>query len=183
MMDDLKNNLIDIGDLNLHYQITGPLGAPWVTVAHSLATNMSMWESQLPVLSEHFRVLSFDARGHGGSDIPKTSSAMSNLVEDVLGLWDRLNIDCSHFVGLSMGGMTGMGVALKAPHRVQSLVACDCRLDAPRFFPGICGDKRIEVVNSDGMQGILSQTMATWFTPQHLDAGGDVIDHVSPDDC
>jgi 3-oxoadipate enol-lactonase len=178
MIDDLKNNLIDIGDLNLHYQITGPLGAPWVTVAHSLATNMSMWESQLPVLSEHFRVLSFDARGHGCSDIPKTSSAMSNLVEDVLGLWDRLNIDCSHFVGLSMGGMTGMGVALKAPHRVQSLVACDCRLDAPRFFQDMW-DQRIEVVNSDGMQGILSQTMATWFTPQHLDAGGDVIDHVS----
>ncbi|MBT3671968.1 MAG: alpha/beta fold hydrolase [Porticoccaceae bacterium] len=178
MTDDLKNNLIDIGNLKLHYEVTGPLGAPWLTVAHSLATNMSMWESQLPVLSEHFRVLSFDARGHGGSDIPKDSSAMSDLVDDVLGLWDRLNIDCSHFVGLSMGGMTGIGVALKAPNRVQSLVACDCRLDAPRFFQDMW-DQRIESVHLDGMQSILAQTMGSWFTPQRLDAGGDVIDNVS----
>ena len=177
MTDKHTKNIVDIGNLNLNCNVTGPLDAPWVTVAHSLATDMTMWEPQLSVLSQHFRVLSFDARGHGGSGIPNGPSAMIDLVDDVLRLWDRLSIDCSHFIGLSMGGMTGIGVALKAPSRVQSLVACDCRLDAPLFFKNMW-DQRIESVNNGSMQDILEQTMATWFTQQRLDTGGEIVDKV-----
>ena len=177
MTDKHTKNIVDIGNLNLNCNVTGPLDAPWVTVAHSLATDMTMWEPQLSVLSQHFRVLSFDARGHGGSGIPNGPSAMIDLVDDVLRLWDQLSIDCSHFIGLSMGGMTGIGVALKAPSRVQSLVACDCRLDAPLFFKNMW-DQRIEAVNNGSMQDILEQTMATWFTQQCLDTGGEIVDKV-----
>ena len=137
MSKEANYKIIDIGNVSLRCQVTGKAEAPWVTVAHSLATDMSMWEPQLSELAQHFQVLSFDARGHGGSSFPNGPSAMTDLIDDVLLLWDRLSIDHSHFIGLSMGGMTGVGLALKAPTRVKSLIACDCRLDAPDFFKNI----------------------------------------------
>ena len=177
MSTNTDYKIVDIGDINLRCRVDGKLGAPWVTVAHSLATDMSMWEPQLSELAQHFRVLSFDARGHGGSSLPDGPSAMADLVDDVLLLWDRLNIDHSHFVGLSMGGMTGVGLALKSPARLTSLVACDCRLDAPDFFKTMW-EQRIEAVTMGGMEKILAQTMTTWFTQERLAQGGALIDHV-----
>ena len=177
MSKEANYKIIDIGNVQLRCQITGKADAPWVTVAHSLATDMSMWEPQLSELAQHFQVLSFDARGHGGSSFPNGPSAMTDLIDDVLLLWDRLSIDHSHFIGLSMGGMTGVGLALKAPTRVKSLIACDCRLDAPDFFKNMW-DQRIKAVAAGGMEEILDQTMMTWFTQKRLDQRGALIEHV-----
>ena len=123
----------------LNYTIDGPThknleDAPWLTLSHSLATDLSMWEPQVAELSKYFRVLRYDARGHGASEIPTGPYEMQDLVDDLIHLWDQLDIEKSHIVGLSMGGMTGTGVALYAPERVNKLMACDCRLDAPVFF-------------------------------------------------
>jgi 3-oxoadipate enol-lactonase len=177
MSKQANYKIIDVGNVNLRCQVTGKAHAPWVTVAHSLATDMSMWEPQLSELGEHFQVLSFDARGHGGSSCPNGPSAMTDLIDDVLLLWDRLSIDHSHFIGLSMGGMIGVGLALKTPTRVNSLIACDCRLDAPDFFKNMW-DQRIKAVASGGMEEILEKTMQTWFTQKRLAQKGALIDHV-----
>ncbi|NIB43075.1 alpha/beta fold hydrolase [Pseudomaricurvus alkylphenolicus] len=162
----------------LNYRIDGPADAPWLTLAHSLATDMRMWEPQIAALSQHFRVLRFDARGHGASDHQTDTTSMSDLVDDVLRLWHSLNIAQSHFVGLSMGGMTGVGVALKAPEKVLSLVACDCRLDAPPFFRDMW-DQRISAVRQQGMEGVLEQTLSTWFTPEKRAQNDRLIQQVS----
>ena len=89
MSKEANYKIIDIGNVSLRCQVTGKAEAPWVTVAHSLATDMSMWEPQLSELAQHFQVLSFDARGHGGSSFPNGPSAMTDLIDDVLLLWDR----------------------------------------------------------------------------------------------
>jgi len=162
----------------LNYRIDGPVNAPWLTLSHSLATDISMWEPQITALSQHFRVLSYDARGHGSSEVPAGPYTMQQLVNDVIQLWDSLNIKQSHFIGLSMGGMTGVGVALHAPERVAKLLACDCRLDAPEFFRNMW-DTRMHAILTGGIEGVLSQTIGTWFTQAQLAEGGPLIEQVS----
>ncbi|BFM16195.1 3-oxoadipate enol-lactonase [Maricurvus nonylphenolicus] len=162
-----KKQLIKAGNLSINYQLLGSAEKPVVTLAHSLATDMRMWEPQLAALTQHFRVLLIDARGHGNSDIPAIPYSMDELVDDVLAVWNALDIERSHFVGLSMGGMTGVGIALKAPQRLLSLVACDCRLDAPAFFQDMW-DKRLIAVNSGGMDAVVDMTLQTWFTKDKI---------------
>lgn len=173
MMNNTKQ-LVKVGDLSINYQLLGATDKPVVTLAHSLATDMRMWEPQIAALSQHFRVLLIDARGHGNSDIAAIPYSMDDLVNDVIGVWDALNIQQSHFVGLSMGGMTGVGIALKAPQRLLSLVACDCRLDAPAFFKDMW-DKRLIAVNSGGMNAVVDMTLQTWFTKDKIVADPDLI--------
>jgi len=169
---------IDPSRPRLNYRIDGPVNAPWLTLSHSLATDISMWEPQIAALSQHFRVLSYDARGHGSSQVPTGPYTMQQLVDDVIQLWDALNIKQSHFIGLSMGGMTGVGVALHAPERIGKLLACDCRLDAPEFFRNMW-DTRMHAIHTGGIEGVLSQTIGTWFTQTQLTEGGPLIEQVS----
>ena len=152
---------------NLEYKISGDPEAPWITLSHSLATDMRMWEAQLPALETHFHVLRYDARGHGGSKLGTGEFSMNNLMQDVLDLWDELDIAQSHFLGLSMGGMTGIGLALSNPERLGRLVACDCRLDAPEFFRDMW-DQRIASVEQGGMEAIVDGIIATWLCDQTL---------------
>ncbi|MEP4486732.1 MAG: alpha/beta fold hydrolase [Halioglobus sp.] len=146
----------------LNYTVTGNTEAPWVTLAHSLATDMRMWESQVSILQRHYRVLCYDARGHGESPLGNDLLTMETLVSDVIELWDTLEVIESHFIGLSMGGMTGAGLALQHPKRVSSLIACDCRLDAPPQFVDMW-EQRIEAVSRGGMEAAVDAILDTWL--------------------
>jgi len=79
-----------------------------LVLSNSLGTNLSMWLPQLPALSEHFRVVRYDTRGHGRSDVTQGPYTIAQLGKDVLSLMDELTIPRAHFCGLSMGGMTGI---------------------------------------------------------------------------
>ena len=162
---------------HLNFRIDGPEDAPWLTLSHSLATDMSMWKPQMKELCRNFRVLRYDARGHGASEVPSGPYSMQQLVEDILGLWEQLNIEQSHLIGLSMGGMTGIGVALHAPERIGKLLACDCRLDAPEIFRNMW-DARMQAILAAGIEGVPELTMSTWFTPKKLLEGGAMVEQV-----
>lgn len=161
----------------LQVDIVGPVGAPWLTLSHSLATDMRSWEPQLKALSAHFRVLRYDARGHGRSGVPNGPYVMQDLVDDVIRLWDQHRIQQSHFVGLSMGGMTGIGLALHAPSRLGKLIACNCRLDAPQMFRDMW-DTRIQTIHDSGMAGVAELTLDTWFTKTTVASGGAMLEQV-----
>ena len=94
----------------LHYRIEGARDAPVLVLSNSLGTNLAMWDAQMPALVEHFRVLRYDSRGHGRSDVTPGPYAVERLARDVVALLDELDIARAHFCGLSMGGMVG-------PHR------------------------------------------------------------------
>jgi len=125
---------IDVNGISVRYRIDGADAAggerkPWVTLSHSLTTDLTMWDPLAAALSTDYRVLRYDTRGHGGSaaTTPLADGAYSFelLVGDVLGLWDALGIAHSHFVGLSMGGMIGQQLALAAPQRLDKLVVAN----------------------------------------------------------
>jgi 3-oxoadipate enol-lactonase len=76
-------------------------------------------------LEQHFTVLPFDTCGHGQTDAPAGAYTFDQLTDDALGLLDALKIERTHFCGLSMGGMIGQYLALKAPQRIDRLVLAD----------------------------------------------------------
>ena len=107
------------------YELEGPPGAPVVTLSHSLAANLYLWDAQAAALRDRYRVLRYDIRGHGGSGVPPAPYTLEQMADDLHGLLQALGIAETHFVGLSMGGLIGMTVALKHPHSIRSLVLAD----------------------------------------------------------
>lgn len=152
----IKTNGIDI-----HYEISG--SGPCVTLAHSLATDLTLWDELVAVLEPHFTVLRYDARGHGRSSAPEGSYDFPTLVGDLVGLLDALRIGRTHFVGLSMGGMLGQHFALNHPERLDKLVIVSSTSRVPPEGRGLW-DERIAVARSQGMQAHVESTLARWFT-------------------
>ena len=114
---------IKINNIEINYEIMGD--GPWITLSHSLACNLHMWDDQMEVLTKHYKVLRFDTRGHGQTSAPAGDYTLEQMADDVRGLFDALDITRTHWVGLSMGGMIGQTFALKYPGVFQSLVLAD----------------------------------------------------------
>ncbi|MEI9803267.1 MAG: alpha/beta fold hydrolase [Pseudolabrys sp.] len=83
---------------------------PWVMLSHGLATDMTMWDELTAALKGRYRILRYDARGHGESAAPAGDYTLDMLVADAVGILDAAGVEQTHFVGLSMGGMVGLGM-------------------------------------------------------------------------
>ncbi|MDF1777017.1 MAG: 3-oxoadipate enol-lactonase [Rhizobiaceae bacterium] len=164
-MSTLENgeHQIDLDDVNLACRVDGPADAPWLILSNSLATDYRMWDLQLASLVKKHRVLRYDTRGHGRSSAPTPPYDFDKLVNDVVGLMDRLQITSADFVGLSLGGMTGLGLALQHRDRIKRLVCCDARADAPDIYQQIW-PANIANAQAGGMQAVASPTLERWFT-------------------
>src|SRR5262249_60831425 len=92
-----------INGIEIEYLIDGPATAPAVLLSHSLATTMSMWKDQMPVLARDFRVIRYDMRGHGRSGVSPGPYDFALLAADVVGLLDHLGIHRVAFVGRPIG--------------------------------------------------------------------------------
>lgn len=154
-------SLIDNGNVRLHYQIEGAAGAPYLILSNSLGTSLALWEPQMPTLIEHFRVLRYDARGHGQSGVPDGPYSIAEMGEDVIALMNHLGIGAAHFCGLSMGGLVGMWLAAHHPARVDRLVLSNT---AALLGSAEIWDARIDEVRAGGVSAIVPKVVERWFT-------------------
>lgn len=164
--------------MRTRHRLEGPAGAPVVTLSHPLGAALEIWDDHVPALSRRYRVLRYDTRGHGGSEVPPGPYTLEQMAGDVVALHDSLGIGRSHVVGMSMGGLVAMALALARPERVQSLVLCDT---TACYGPGLRGmwEERIRVAETQGMtEDLVESTMAIWFSPAFLDAGKARVDRV-----
>jgi 3-oxoadipate enol-lactonase len=155
----------DTGTGKLYYEIEGPDDAPVLVLSNSLGTTLAMWLPQLASLTEHFRVLRYDTRGHGQSEVTTGPYSIAQLGRDVVALLDGLNIPSAHFCGLSMGGMTGIWLGVNAPDRIGRLVLCNtsAAIGVPEVW-----NARIAKVKQDGMESIIDGVLERWFTADFL---------------
>src|SRR5512138_3885282 len=116
---------ISANGIQTNYTLEGPANAPVVTMSHSLATDLAMWDAQAKALAARYRVLRYDTRGHGGTDAPSGAYTLTQLADDARALLKALGIARTHWIGLSMGGMIGQTLALSSPETLQSLALCD----------------------------------------------------------
>jgi 3-oxoadipate enol-lactonase len=166
-----------VNDIDVHYTLDGPTGAPVVTFSHSLATDLSMWDRQAAALATRYRVLRYDTRGHGGTDAPAGAYSLTQLADDARGLLKALGIARTHWVGLSMGGMIGQTLALSAPETLQSVSLCDTSSRIPAEAKPLW-DERITVAETKGMEPHVEPTIARWFTPKFVESRPDVVNLV-----
>lgn len=160
--------ILNTGDLALNYRIDGDDRAPPLLMSNSLGTDLAMWSSQMALLTAHFRVIRYDTRGHGASSVPSGPYTLDQLGNDVLALLDHLQIARTHFVGLSMGGLTGLWLAIHAPQRLDRMVLANtgAKIGAPEMW-----NSRIDALRDRGDQGlpdaITDTVVERWFTPRH----------------
>lgn len=146
-----------------NYRISGPNEAPPLVLSHSIATNLHMWDRALPLLEQDFRVIRYDARGHGDTGASGTECTIATLQDDVVALLDHLGIERAHFAGLSLGGMTGIGLGLDHPERLFGLVICNASAETPAASRA-SWDDRIAQVRTDGIEALIEPTLTRWFT-------------------
>ena len=155
---------LSVNGIGVHYVTEGAGDAPWVTMSHSIAADHTFWDAEAAALAAAgYRVLRYDTRGHGKSAVGSDPYSLDLLARDVIGLWDALGIARSHFIGLSLGGMTGLVLGLDHPGRVERLVIANARSQADAPFTALW-DQRIALATSDGMAPIAEASLARWFT-------------------
>lgn len=152
----------------------GSPDAPVVVLANSLGADMTMWSPQAEALAENYRVIRFDARGHGRTEATAGDYTLDLLADDVLLLADALEIERMNFVGLSLGGMIGQVLAARAPDRVESLVLCATFASASSDL----WNERVLAARSTGIGPMVEATVDRWLTPGFRTAHPDVTDAV-----
>ncbi len=118
--------LADVNGIKLNYWVDGPAKGDVIMFSNSLASDLTMWDYQIPPLSKAgYRILRYDSRGHGGSSVPPGPYTMETLTSDVMALIDYLGLNQVHFCGLSLGGMVGQMLGALHGKRLLSLILCD----------------------------------------------------------
>jgi 3-oxoadipate enol-lactonase len=153
---------LETNGVSLHYRIDGPEDAQVVMLSNSLGTALGMWDAQLGMLTRRYRVLRYDSRGHGASEVPPGPYTVEMLAEDALGLLDGLGIERAHFCGLSMGGLVGQMLGARHGERLRSLTLCST---ACRLPPRDLWDERIKIASEEGMTPLADIVIERWFTP------------------
>ena len=153
---------------------------PWLTLSHSLACNLSMWDPQMKALTQHYKVLRFDTRGHGASSAPEGPYTLEQMADDVHGLFAALGIQRTHWTGLSMGGMIGETFALKYPGVFQSMVLADTTSRRPPNAEQMWSD-RVRMAREQGMGALVEATLGRWFTEPYRKAHPDVMARIGAD--
>jgi len=151
---------------------------PWLTMSHSLACDLHMWDEEAKRLSKRYKVLRYDTRGHGKTSAPAGAYTLELLADDLHALLAALGAQSTHFVGLSMGGMIGQTYALKYPGAFKSLALCDTTSRYPAEAAGLWVD-RIKTVETQGMEPLVVSTLARWFTEPFRKARPEVVERVA----
>lgn len=113
-----------IDNKTMHFLDKGE--GPVLVFGHSYLWDSAMWAPQIEVLSQHYRCIVPDLWSHGQSEsAPEKTRTLRDYADDILALLDHLEIESFSVIGLSVGGMWGAELALKAPARVKSLVLMD----------------------------------------------------------
>jgi 3-oxoadipate enol-lactonase len=148
--------------MTLAHRLDGLDDAPTLVLGNSLGTTQDLWERQLPILAERFRVLTYDHPGHGSSGLPEPPWTVEAFAGDLVTLLDDLGLERVSVCGVSLGGMVGMALAHAAPERVERLVlSCTSAYLGPPE-PWL---ERASIVRAEGVDAVADTVVGRWFTP------------------
>ena len=154
----------NVKNLHLFYRLEGRSELPVLVLSHSLGCDLGMWDPQMPGLLENFRVLRYDSRGHGASDVPAGEYSIEMLGRDVADLCTALKIGRFAFCGLSMGGAVGQWLALNTADRLTSLVLANT---SPKFGTRETWEARLQGVRQGGMAAVVDAVLERFFSPEN----------------
>jgi 3-oxoadipate enol-lactonase len=147
-------------DLRLNAEISGPPSGPPLVLIHALGTDLRIWDEVIPLLPPGLRILRFDLRGHGASDVPPAPYAMGMLIRDTERLMDHFALKDAVILGLSIGGLIAQGLAVKRLDLVRAMVLSNtaARIGRPEQWQA-----RIAAIRATGMDSLTEATMERWL--------------------
>ena len=160
--------------IDCEYSIEGK--GPPLFLIHGIGAARNTWRFAMPVLREHFTVVTYDLRGHGASPMPQGKFGLDELVADLERLRKQTGINQAHFAGHSLGGMIGPAYARKYPDRVLSLGV----LSTAAFRTQDDSEKVMSVVNAmekDGIPQILHTLTDRWFTDGFIKDNKQIVEN------
>jgi len=163
-----------VNGCRIHYALSGPADADTIVLVNSLATDMGIWDGQVDALSQHYRLLRYDTRGHGKSESTPAPYSMDGLVDDLLALLAHVGADRTHIVGVSLGGLTALQAGIRAPNGIASIVACGSGIGAGPEFEKIITDRN-ELIREKGTETIADTMVQRWFTAPAFEEGHDYL--------
>lgn len=145
----------------IYWRADGRADAPPLILMESLGSDHSMWDPVLPVLARFFCVIRIDKRGHGASDAPRGDYSIEQLGRDVLAVADAAGVARFRYLGLSIGGMTGMWLGSRAADRIERMVLTN----TSAYFDPKGFDDRIAAIRAGGMAAVADAVIGRFFTP------------------
>jgi 3-oxoadipate enol-lactonase/4-carboxymuconolactone decarboxylase len=159
--------------MRLSWRSDGADDAPTVVLLNSVGSTTDMWTPVVGPLAEQFRVIRIDHRGHGDSarSPAGTACTLADLGADVIAVLDELGVDRVHLAGLSLGGMTGMWLAIHHPDRIKRLALLCTSAAMP---PDTYAD-RARTVRAEGMGVVADGIVARWLTADLAERDPDLV--------
>ena len=147
---------------DLYWKRDGRDDAPGLILLNSIGTDMDLWDALLPVLRVHYALLRIDTRGHGASIAEPGALSLVRLAADVLAVADAAGFDRFSLAGVSLGGMIGMELALRAPQRLEklALVCTSATMDTSAW------SERVTKVREYGMTSIADLAMSRFLSSE-----------------
>ncbi|MFT7107854.1 MAG: 3-oxoadipate enol-lactonase [Yoonia sp.] len=176
------NDRVEIksGDVTLSAHVTGKADGPAILLSNSLGAGLDMWEPQRAMLGRHYRVIGYDTRGHGHSSTPAGDYSFDDLTADALAVLNHFEVQTANYIGLSLGGMTGLGLGLHHADRFCKIVCACARADAPQLFAD-SWDDRIAAIATGGLSAIWPGTLERWLTPTFARKNQNVVADLAND--
>ncbi|MEJ3742558.1 alpha/beta fold hydrolase [Actinomycetes bacterium KLBMP 9797] len=174
-MDTQTRTAITTGDgVRIAYRFDGAPDKPVLLLSNSIGTDLHMWNGQVPALTEHFRLLRYDARGHGSSGAPSGPYSLDRLGRDVVELLDALGLGRVHVLGLSLGGIVAQWLGIHVPERVDRLVLSNT---AAYLGPSQQWDRPIaELLEAPDMRATAQMFLQNWFPPRMLQDHNEIVE-------
>jgi 3-oxoadipate enol-lactonase len=152
-----------VGDTGIAYRVDGPIDRPALVFSNSLGTDHRLWDRQVPAVQAGFRVVRYEACGHGVSDLPRGPVTIARLAQDLLALLDHLEIDRAVVCGSSLGGVIALWLAVNRPERLTGAVLANT---GAKVGTDESWNARIAAVRAGGTAAVSSQVVGRFLTPE-----------------
>jgi len=138
---------------------------PCVVLIHGHPFNRSLWEPQVAALQDDFRVLAPDLRGFGESPVTPGTVTMREYAADIEGLLDDLAITSAAVVGLSMGGLVAMELAVTRPERYWAVGLVATTAEPPGAEDSAVRNQRADLTERNGMTALIDYMHTGLYGP------------------
>jgi 3-oxoadipate enol-lactonase len=159
--------------IRLNVKVEGRGDAPTLLLMHSIGCDLTLWDPQVAALAADFRIVRYDARGHGGSDAPRGDYTLSRLGQDALAVLDAVGADRAYLCGLSLGGSVAQWLALHAAARVRAMAIANTAI---RIGSAEAWQARGDLALSQGMVSIAPTAITRFFSERFLAASPEIAD-------
>jgi 3-oxoadipate enol-lactonase len=166
---------LTIAGETFNVSIDGEMNKDVLVLSNPMATNLHLWDPQIPTLAKHFRIVRYDSRGHGASVANQEPYSVEGLGRDVLAIMDALGIETVNWLGLSMGSIVGLWLLVHARERIGRAVLASpaAHIPGPDLW-----NNRIQSARATGMNGVAIAAAERWFTKTFRDANPEKVEAV-----